>query len=190
MGLSNILFDSVSNSLQLETLQLKEEAVYSKKLLHKVSSLKELKKNNYRILKAEKATNLNSALTVPENFLVMYVISISFLKANTTIEVSDIKGNLKLFYTAGTVNLAGKQKKKRSLAVSRLISLIVKKATFLTKKPLAVHLNNVTFYKPLIVSKLKRNFFIRIIKTFNQAPFNGCRKKKIRRKKYAKKIRK
>ena len=118
----------------------------------------------------------------------MYVINISFLKANTTIHVSDTQGNLKLFYSAGSVALTGKQKKKRRIAVSKLISLLLKKANFLGQKPIALHLNNVNFYKNLIVRKLKRNLYIKIIKIFNQTPYNGCRKRKLRRKKYTKKF--
>jgi ribosomal protein S11 len=190
MSLSNILFNSLAVKLKLETLQIEEEILYTEKLLKKVSSLKKLKENNYKNLNFKKPLSVGEDVKSDNDFFVMYIINISFLRANTTIHVSDIKGNIKLFYTAGSVDLAGKQKKQRSLAVSRLISLLVKKATFLKKKPLALHLNNVTFHKPLIVNKLKRNFFVKIIKSFNQAPYNGCRKKKIRRKKYAKNLRK
>nr|YP_010133767.1 ribosomal protein S11 [Nitzschia supralitorea]QWM93257.1 ribosomal protein S11 [Nitzschia supralitorea] len=120
--------------------------------------------------------------------MVMYIINISFLKANTTIHVSDIQGNLKFFYSAGSVELTGKQKRKRRIALSKLISLLLKKATFLGSKPIALHLKNVNFYKSLIVRKLKRNLYIKIIKIFDQTPYNGCRKKKLRRKKYTKKF--
>lgn len=193
MSLYNILFNRVSKKLKLETSKLEEEIIYTKKLLETVSSLKELKKNNYKssnfynlINKAEKKSE-----KLVEDFFVMYIISISFLKANTVIHVLDIKGNTKLFYTAGNVNLVGKQKKQRRLAILRLISLLAKKAMFIGRKPVALHLNNIIFHKPLIINKLKRNFFIRLIKSFNQAPYNGCRKKKIRRKKYSsKKIKK
>merc|ERR1712166_979061 len=112
-----------------------------------------------------------------QDFMVAYIISISFLKANTAIHISDTQGNLKLFYSAGTVDLSGKQKKKRRVAVSKLISLVLKKATFLGQKPIALHLNNVNFYKNLIVRKLKRNLYIKLIKVLNQTPYNGCRKK-------------
>ena len=64
----------------------------------------------------------------------------------------------------------------------------MKKASFLGKKPVALHLNNVNFYQNLIVNKLKQTFYIKVIKSFNQAPYNGCRKKKVRRKKYTKKF--
>jgi len=120
--------------------------------------------------------------------MLMYIISVSFLKANTTIHISDAKGNMRLFYSAGSVGLSGKQKRQRRIAVAKLISLLLKKATFLANKPVALHLNSVNSYKNLIVSKLKRSLYIRVIKSFNQAPYNGCRKKKVRRKKYTKKF--
>ena len=123
-----------------------------------------------------------------KNFLVVYIISISFLKANTMIHVSDIKGNVKLFFNAGQVNLSGKQKRRRVVAVLRLMKLIYRKASFLFGKPLALHLNNVNRHKKLILSKLKHKFFIKIVREFNSIPYNGCRRPKIRRKKYKKKI--
>jgi ribosomal protein S11 len=181
MILSNVLFNSVVTKLKLEVSGLEEEKFYAKNLLTKVSLLKELKENNqYKSLSVDKKISDN------ENFFVMYIISISFLKANTTIHVSDIKGNIKLFYTAGSVNLTGKQKRQRGIAIARLISLLSKKSTFIGKKPIALHLTNVLSHKSLIVNKLKRNFFIQVVRSFNQAPYNGCRKKKIRRKKHTK----
>jgi ribosomal protein S11 len=100
--------------------------------------------------------------------------------------VSDTQGNLKLFYSAGSVELSGKQKRRRRIAISKLISLVFKKATFLGQKPIALHLNNVNFYRNLIIGKLKRNLYIKIIKILNHTPYNGCRRKKLRRKKYTK----
>lgn len=185
MNLSNTLFTTISNKLKLKTSLLNEERLYVKNLKIQIDSLKKIKENDYKNISFER-NQLKSENS--QNLVVMYVINISFLKANTTIHISDIKGNMKLFYSAGSVGLAGKQKRKRRVAVSKLISLLLKRATFLNKKPLALHLNNVNFYKNLIVSKLKRTLYIRVIKSFNQAPYNGCRKKKLRRKKYTKKF--
>lgn len=156
--------------------------MYSDKLSEQVLLLNKV--SNYRNIKVN--TSVSNKNLRKDDFLVSYIITISFLKANTTLTVSDIKGNLKVFYSAGSVDLAGKQKKNRVKAVSRLIVLLFKKALFIKNSPVAVHLYNVTSHKQLIVNKLKNQFFIRIIKSFNQAPYNGCRKKKIRRKKYVK----
>lgn len=185
MILSNTLFNTISNKLKLEISLLNEERFYIKNIKTRINFLKKIKENNYKNLGLEK---LSQEIDTSQNLVVMYVINVSFLKANTTIHVSDIKGNMKLFYSAGSVGLSGKQKKKRRIAVSKLISLLLKKAAFLGKKPIALHLNNVSFYKNLIITKLKRTLFVRVIKSFNQTPYNGCRKRKVRRKKYTKKF--
>lgn len=185
MNLSYTLFTTISNKLKLKVSLLNEERFYIKNLKTQIDSLKKIKESNYKNISVKKH---QLKWENNQNLVVMYVINISFLKANTTLHVSDIKGNMKLFYSAGSVGLAGKQKRKRRIAVSKLISLLLKKATFLNKKPIALHLNNVNFYKNLIVSKLKRTFYIRLIKNFTQTPYNGCRKKKLRRKKYTKKF--
>lgn len=187
MTLSNTLFNNVSNKLKLKTFLLQKERFYIQNLLNQITQLKKLKESNYKKASIQKL-NLDRKTNNLQDLIVMYIISISFLKANTTIHVSDIKGNMKLFYSAGSVGLVGKQKRKRRIAVSKLISLVLKKATFLTNKPIALHLNNVNLHSSLIVSKLKRTLYIRIIKSFSNTPYNGCRKKKLRRKKYTKKF--
>lgn len=186
MNLSNILFATISNKLKLKTSLLNEEKFYIKSLKTQIQSLKKIKENhckNLNVIEHNKFKTENN-----QNLIVMYVINISFLKANTTIHVSDIKGNLKLFYSAGSIGLTGKNKRRRRIAAFKLISLLTQKATFLDKKPIALHLKNVNSYKNIIVSRLKKNFYIRLIKSFNQIPYNGCRKRKLRRKKYTKKF--
>jgi len=188
MTLSNTLFNNLTNKLKLETSLLQREKFYAMNLLNQATYLKKLKDNNSKDLSVKEFFISTNKETNLQDFMIVYIISISFLKANTMIHVSDIKGNLKLFYSAGSVKLSGKQKRKRRVAVSKLISLILKKATFLGQKPIALHLNNVNFYKNLIVRKLKRNLYIKVIKVLNQTPYNGCRKKKLRRKKFTKKF--
>lgn len=188
MTLSNTLFDTLTNKLKLETSLLQKEKFYVKNLLNQATYLKKLKESNSKNLSAKEFFISNNKETNLQSFMVTYIINISFLKANTTIHVSDTQGNLKLFYSAGSVELSGKQKKKRRIAVSKLISLVLKRATFLNQRPIALHLNNVNFYKNLIVRKLKRNLYIKLIKVLNQTPYNGCRKKKLRRKKYTKRF--
>ena len=190
MILSNILFYNLTNKLKLRTPTLKKEKFYIKNLLNQAIYLKKLKKNgSTRNLNKKEFISFSSKKINLKDFTVAYIISISFLKANIIIHVSDTQGKLKLFYSVGSIiNLHGKQKRKRQVAISKLIFLVLKKAAFLDRKPIALHLNNVNFYKNLIIGKLKRNLYIKIIKILNQIPYNGCRKKKLRRKKYIKKF--
>lgn len=186
MNLSHTLFNTVSNKLKLKISLLSEERLYVNSLHVQIESLKKIKESNYKDISVQKnQVKINNN----QDLIVMYIINISFLKANTTIHISDIKGNMRLFYSAGSVGLIGKQKRKRRIAALKLISLLLKRATFLNKRPVALHLKNVNSYRNIIVSKLKRNLFIRVVKSFNQTPYNGCRKKKVRRKKYTKKFR-
>lgn len=185
MNLSHILFTTISNKLKLNFSLLSEEKFSTKIFKNQVDLLKKIKKNGFRNLSINKN---RVKLENNQGLILIYVVNISFLKTNTNINVSDIKGNMKLFFSAGLVNLAGKQKKKRRIAISKLISLLLKRATFLYKKPIAVHLNNTGFYKKFILTKLKKTLYIRVVKTFNQAPYNGCRKKKLPRKKFTKKF--
>ena len=188
MNLSNALFNNLTNKLQLDTHLFDEEKTYVKNLQDQIDSLKELKEQDYKKLSVTEFTKSKQETNIEQDFMVMYIINVSFSKANTTIHISDTGGNIKLFYSAGSVGLTGKQKRKRRIAIVKLISLVIKKANFLGNKPVAVHLNNVNFYQNLIINKLKQTFFIKIIKSFNQTPYNGCRKPKVRRKKYTKKF--
>jgi ribosomal protein S11 len=183
MSLSNILFNNISNKLKLTLLE--KEKFYIKNLFNQINQLEQIKKKNYKELGQKSMENNNF---LKQDLTVYYIINISFLKANTTIHLSDIKGNIKLFYSAGDIGLKGKQKTKRRIAISKLIVILLKKAPFVNKKPVALHLNNIKFYKRLITKQLKRNLFIKIIKSFNLTPYNGCRKRKIRRKKHTKKM--
>lgn len=190
MILSKTLFNNLNNKLNLNTISLKEEKLYLENLSERLNSFKNFAEVDYKLSWKNDAVQRfsNNRSNQDQDFVIMYVITISFLKANTVIHISDIKGNVKLFYSSGSVNLSGKQKTKRRLVLLRLISLISKKTDFLKNKPVAIHLNNVSSYKPFIINKLKNNFYIKIVKSFNQTPYNGCRKKKIRRKKYTKKF--
>jgi len=188
MTLSNTLFHNLTNKLELEASLLEKEKSYVKNLLNQATYLKKLRNNDSKNPSMKEFIINNNKETNLQDFVIAYIVNISFLKANTMIHISDTKGNLKLFYSAGSVDLSGKQKRKRRIAISKLISLILKKATFLNQKPIALHLNNVNFYKNLIVRKLQRNLYIKVIKILNQTPYNGCRKRKLRRKKYTQKF--
>lgn len=54
---------------------------------------------------------------------------------------------------------------------------------FLSNNPLGLHLQKVTLSNFWILKKFKTNFLIQIVKHFNLFCYNGCRKRKIRRKK-------
>ena len=122
------------------------------------------------------------------NALVVYIVCFSFSKSNSFLCVSDSAGNLKFFCSAGSFNHTGKNKKLRFVVLKNFYNTLLN-LEFLKNKPIALHLKNIKSEKPWIIKNLKKKFFIAIVRTFNMDPHNGCRKKKIRRKKLRKKRR-
>jgi ribosomal protein S11 len=121
-------------------------------------------------------------LPIKSQNLIKYVINICFLKKNTFIIVTDIKGKLKFCYSSGLVDLKGKRKVKQPLALNSLIKILELETSFLLNKPLALHLTNVnTFSYKYVLSKIKNLFFITFIRVCNKKPHNGCRPRKQKR---------
>lgn len=180
MNLSNTLFNTITKKLKLNNSSLEEEKFYIKNLFYKTNDLKKTINKNVKL----KISNFKK----DDPTLVFYILNISFLKTNTYLHLSNTKGETLIFFSAGQVNLTGKQKKNRRFAINKLLTLLNRKAVFIEKKPIAVHLKNVKSYKFTIINKLKKFYLIKIIKSFNQTSYNGCRKSKIRRKKFTKKF--
>lgn len=114
--------------------------------------------------------------------LISYVINVNLSLTNTLINVSDIKGNPKFFYSAGMFNLQKTQKVRQPKAIITILkSLLVKIKVFRTK-PVALHFNNLFFnHQSYVYKKLKRKIFIKLVTSYNYHPHNGCRLRKKKR---------
>lgn len=128
-----------------------------------------------------------SLIKKKESYLIKYVVSITFTKSNTLLHVSDFSGKLKLFLSAGSINYLGKNKKNRNSVLRDFFRILAEKGRFLKNQPIALHFKNVGSFKFKILKALKKKFLVLIVKNFNSYPYNGCRVKKIRRKKIRKK---
>lgn len=155
----------------LKKIVLKKE--YLKALKNKIYLLSNVKKRNYK-----EALRRSSSVS--------YTIDISFSKVNILLHITDFSGKLKFSSSAGSLSHKGKSKKVRILIIKSMINLLLKNCSFLQSKPIALHLKNVKFLKRWIVRKFKKKFFIQTVKSFSIYSYNGCRKKKIRRKKIKK----
>lgn len=168
------------------SLGLKKKYQYFDKVCSSVLKLqscigekKSYKNVSYLILKKK----LNDVVRHHNGLSVVYVIFFSFASSNTFLHVTDALGNLKFRSTAGLINFKGKQKKNRLLVLNKFFRELKKlKISILKNKPIALHLNNVGFYKYLIVKNLKKNYFVRFIKNYESYSYNGCRKRKKLRK--------
>lgn len=158
---------------------------YIKKIDTKVLFLNQINEKN-------KIKNLicNNTFFIKPNPLIKYIISINLLEKNTFVNVTDIKGKLRFFKSAGFVELKGKRKIKQPLALNNLINSLKIDAKFLYGEPVALHLTNVnSFSYKYVLFKLQEKFFITFIRVFGTTPHNGCRPRKIKRgKKRSKKL--
>lgn len=167
----------------LRDIKLKKQ--YFKNLKNKMALITEITENNYKSLYPQvffREKNL-----VNNDYLVAYIIDITFSRSNTFVHVMDYSGKVKFFYSSGSFNFSGKSKRSRFTVFRNIYRVLVTKLKFLKGKPIALHLKNVGFNKFWIVKKLKKRFFIKCIKSYNIYPHNGCRKRKMRRKKFKKK---
>ena len=91
-------------------------------------------------------------------------------------------GNVKLSFSAGSINLKKRQKKLQPLALVSLFKTLMLKTKFLKGKGIGLHLKNTkTYYELLILKLIKQNFFLNFVRSYNNSPHNGCRPKKLKR---------
>jgi ribosomal protein S11 len=157
---------------------LRVKIVYKKKITNKILQLERIKSCNFKFL-GQTFIKKNS---VEINNTIQYVINVRFTPINTFFCITDCTGLL-IFFCSGGHFLKGNQKTVRKLVFKEFFQIISSQLLFLRNKPLSLHLKNVGFNSVWITEYLKEKFFIKLVKTFNVHPHNGCRKKKKKRKK-------
>lgn len=172
-------------SVFLSNFSLKKKSLYSEKTVNSILKLKNLlkEKQDYKKFNLLLTPNKSSNDLKKMGPVVVYTIYFSFSPVNTFLYIIDASGNLKFRYSAGLVELKGKEKKVRLQVLNRFFKELQKlKINTLKNNPIALHLKNVGSYKRFIIKNLRKFFFIRFIKSYQTYPFNGCRKKKQLRK--------
>ena len=114
---------------------------YIKELKNQIKLLRKFWSQNY------KKFNIKLYLKKSTNFLVAYIIKICFAKTNTFLQITNSFGQLKFFCSAGFLLFKGKTKKARMSVLKKIITLFLKKLTFLKNRPVALHLKNIGFKK-------------------------------------------
>ena len=114
--------------------------------------------------------------------LISYVININIFTTNTLINMNSIKGDPKIFYSAGMFKLQKKQKTRQPKAIFTILRALLLKSKIFKTKPVAVHFNNLFFnYQSYILKKLKQKIFAKLIISYIYRPHNGCRLRKKKR---------
>lgn len=154
-------------------------------ILLKKSSLQILKKTIFEV--SSDNFLLKEELITTDTTKVVFVVSVRYTPVNTFLQVSDCSGHLMFYYSAGNF-FTGKQKASRFIVLKKFFNNLFSKFPELQNKPVALHLVNV-FNKSWLIKYIKTKMFITVVKDFTLYPHNGCRNKKIKRKKYKKKLR-
>lgn len=175
----------------INTKKLILNKFYIQKIKKLIFLFKQIKKSNKKIKSLSYKINLffsknqqffkNSYSLVNQN-IINYIINIVLTKTNTIVNITDIKGNVKLSFSAGLINLAKNQKNVQPMALINIFKKLLLKAKFLNNKAVALHFKNTKHYHELLIIKLlKTRLFIKSIQNYNLIPHNGCRPRKIKR---------
>jgi len=159
--------------------EIKLKKQYIKQLKNKVLLLNMLKKKKINIFSSKLFFENTFKKFYKEDFLITYIICVAFFKTNTFLQVMDSFGNLKFFCSAGSLNYKGKSKKFRSIILKSMYKILISKLKFLKNHSVSLHLKNVGFSKGWVVKLFRKKIFIKVVRSFNRYPYNGCRKRKV-----------
>ena len=178
-----------------DLLQIKHIQNITKKIKNEIIFLKKLKKDeniknlrflipNAEVYESSEDQYFGDYIRINEP-PIKYVIGICMYNTNTIIYLSDIKGTIKFFCSAGSLKMNKKQKTKKVSVLIKLIKFMLPKINFVSKtKPIGLHLKNfnkhLSFFVLNFIFKYQN---IGIVKINNNQPHNGCRPRKLKRKK-------
>lgn len=165
-----------------------DKHIYLFKLIKVINYLNKLKKLNPSIsLYSKQANKLTffenelKTISIKQN-MVSYIINIILTPANTVVNITDINGNVIISISAGLIKLTKFQKKSQPTALLNIFKILLAKSKFLQNKAVALHFKNVKrFHELFFITALKNKIFIKSFQSYNLAPHNGCRPKKIKR---------
>lgn len=190
--MQNYLIEHEPFLFLLNSSCLKKKSIYSKKIINSILQLRSVlnKKQKYRrglsIFLKKDSDNINANepfFVCKKRTIVLYSICFSFSPVNTFLYVTDALGSLKFTYSAGSLGFKGKSKKIRFVVLKLFFKkLRMLKLSTLKNKPVSLILKDVGSYRSQIIRKLKKNFFIQVVKNYQTHSYNGCRYKKKSRK--------
>ena len=133
-------------------------------------------------IKINKNSKFNRKISKFNQGLVTYIINVVLSSTNTFVSVIDLKGNVLISISAGSLNLTKFQKRIQPMALLSVFKVLLPKAKFLKNQPVALHFKNVKrFHESFFLKSLKNKLYIKSFQSYNLNPHNGCRPKKIKK---------
>lgn len=91
-------------------------------------------------------------------------------------------GKLLVFCSSGFTLKKKRDKENQKVILDIFFDTLIQKKIVLNK-PVALHLMNTGKQRKKIIKKFQKFFYIRVLKIFNLYPHNGCRQRKLKRRK-------
>lgn len=150
--------------------------VYFKKLNKK--TLKKIKKNINTNILFQNYSTFNYSF-------VKFIINISTSNSNFFLHVMDCFGYQLSFFSVAILKKINANKKTitNSQILEKFYKLLLVKFKFLQNVPIALHFNGMELHFQWFVEKISKKFFIIVTKFYSKYSHNGCRKRKVKRKK-------
>lgn len=162
---------------------IKIQKNYINKLKIKILRLQTIKEKNYKNFSTVFSAESSCLIREKTTYFIRYVIDVTFSESNIFLHVMDFSGRLILFSSAGLLQHKGKKIQHYIVLKDLIKKLISSCKKHFKNKPVILHLRNPDRWWYLVPKFLKRHFFIRAVRVYNKYPYNGCRKRKVRRKK-------
>lgn len=161
------------------------------KILNKTQVFKQTVKKLVVFLKKKiklKKKFLSNKVVTSKGFnqnTIRYVINIISFSSNTIINVTDVNGTVLVSISEGSIDLSKDSKKSQRTSVLKILKVLLAKAGFIKNKAVAVNFKNVKRYQEsFFIKVLKPKIFIKSVQSFTLLPHNGCRPRKLKRRKF------
>lgn len=157
-----------------------------KKVKNRALSLKKIKQSkNFKSLRFLLMRSPKPNVIFKSKSLLNYIIGVSIYNTKIVLHLSDIKGTVKFFITSGSLSIGRKQKRKKIAVLIKLMKFMLLKINFVSKDDLiALHLKNFNDRLGSITSSfLSKYYNIQLVRINSNQPHNGCRPRKMKRKK-------
>lgn len=139
------------------------------------------RKKNYNKVLNKQTYYINKKKLLKNNinykyYFIKFIIKISTNKSNVFLHIMNSYGKEQFFYSI-------KQKNLNNKILEHFYKILMLKSKFLKNKPIAMHFDTTQLNHKWFLQKITKKLFLVIVQFYNKYAHNGCRKKKLKRKK-------
>lgn len=163
----------------------------NKKIINNFFNIINFKKLNQKMLQnINKNISKNSLFKNYNNsnyYFVKFIINISTSKSNIFLHIMNCLGHQQYFFSIAILKKANNKKiLTNNQILEKFYKILLIKFKFLQDIPIVIHFNGTELNFQWFIEKISKKFFIIVTKFYSKYSHNGCRRKKMKRKKIKK----